>query len=205
MKYSLDELGEIAAEFPDLEPGMARHLMLISALPGAGKTTLAREFARQTGGVHFEIDEVKRVVVPSDRVADEIDPPEYRYKYYAETIRKLPQLFAQTPSHIVIIDETFHLREFREMWREAAKEFNIRVHWVEVVCRDDVVKERLGLGKGRGNHILRDKAFPMYLLFKEVFEPFKGPREIVDNTKDLAPQVKRILEKYGIQGQEMAL
>ena len=205
MEYSLDELGEIAAGFPDLEPGMERHLILISALPGAGKTTLAREFARQTGGVHFEIDEVKRVVVPSDKVADEIDPPEYRYKYYAETIRKLPQLFAQGPSHIVIIDETFHLREFREMWREAAKELNIRVHWVEVVCRDEVVKERLGVGKGRGNHILGDKAFPMYLLFKEDFEPFKRPREVVDNTKDLVPQVKRILEKYGIQGQEMAL
>ena len=205
MEYSLGELEEIAAGFPDLEPGIERHLILISALPGAGKTTLAREFARQTGGVHFEIDEVKRVIVPSDRVADEIDPPEYRYKYYAETIRKLPRLFAQAPSHIVIIDETFHLREFREMWREAGKELNIRVHWVEVVCRDEVVKERLGLGKGRGNHILGDKAFPMYLLFKEVFEPFKGPREVVDNTKDLAPQVERILEEYGIQGQEMAL
>jgi predicted kinase len=204
MQYSLCDIGEIVAGL-DLEPGMERHLILISALPGAGKTTLAREFARQTGGAHFEIDEVKRVVVPSDMVADEIDPPEYRYKYYAETIRKLPDLFAKSPANIVIIDETFHLHAFREMWRETAKELNIQVHWIEVVCDDEVVKERLGVGKGRKDHILGDKAFPMYLLFKEVFEPFKGPREVVDNTKDLAPQVKRILEKYGIQGQEMAL
>ena len=108
MQYTQDDLGEIAAGFPDLEPGIERHLILIAALPGAGKTTLAKELARQTGGVHFEIDEVKRVVVPCDRVVDEIDPPEYRYKYYAETIRKLPQLFAQGPFNIVIIDEIFH-------------------------------------------------------------------------------------------------
>ena len=205
MQYRLEDLGEIAGRFPDLEPGTERHLILIAALPGAGKTTLARELARQTGGVHFEIDEVKRAVVPGDRVADEIDPPEYRYKYYAKAIGQLPQLFAQAPSHIVIIDEIFHLRKFRDMWRHAAKELNIHVHWVEVVCSDEVVKERLCVGKGRENHILGDKAFPMYLRFKEVFEPFKGPREVVDNTKDLAPQVKRILGKYGIQGQEMAL
>ena len=61
MPYSLEDIEEIAAGLPELEPGMERHLILISALPGAGKTTLAREFARQTGGVHFEIDEIKRV------------------------------------------------------------------------------------------------------------------------------------------------
>ena len=104
-----------------------------------------------------------------------------------------------------MIDETFPVQDLRELWEEAAKELNIRTHWVEVVCDEDCVKERLSVGKDRENHILGDKAYPMYLLFKEVFEPFEGPREVVDNTRDPVPQVRMILERYGIQGQEMAL
>jgi predicted kinase len=168
MRFKLDDLDEIAAKLTDLGPETKRDLILLTGLPGVGKTTLAKEFARQTKGVHFDIDHVKKVVVPKDEVAEEIDPPEYRFKYYAETIRKLPHLFAENAAQTVIIDETFHLKEFRELWEEAAKELNIRVHWVETLCDEECMRERLRIGKDRENHILGDKAFPMYLRFREV-------------------------------------
>ncbi|MEE8598572.1 MAG: hypothetical protein V3S69_03530, partial [Dehalococcoidales bacterium] len=90
MKYNIDDIAKIAARLTDIGTGIKRDLILITALPGVGKTTLAREFARQTNEIHFDIDDIKRVVVPKDIVTEGIDPPEYRYKYYAETIRKLP-------------------------------------------------------------------------------------------------------------------
>ncbi|MBW1704437.1 MAG: ATP-binding protein [Deltaproteobacteria bacterium] len=198
MQFKLNDIEEIAAKFTDSETGIHRDLILLAGLPGTGKTTVAKEFARQTQALHFDIDEVKRVVVPADEVTEDIDPPEYRFKYYSETIRRLPELFAKTSAQTVILDETFHLRNFRDFWNESARALNIRVHWIEVVCDEEIVKERLSIGKNRGNHILGNKAIPMYLLFKEAFEPMKAPYEVVDTSKDVIPQIQRIIEKQAI-------
>jgi predicted kinase len=191
MEYQLDDIAKIASKLTG--SGIQRDLILITALPGVGKTTLAREFAKQTKGIHFDIDDIKRVVVPEDMVTEGIEPPDYRYKYYAAAIRKLPEFFAQSPTQIVIMDETFHLQGFRQMWDEAVGQLNIRLHWVEAVCDEEIVKERLSIGKNRRNHILAGKGYQMYLLFKKAFEPIKGPHEVVDTSKDIVPQVQRIV------------
>ncbi len=96
--FRLGDLAEIATKLIDPGPGLDLVLILVAGRPGVGKTTLAREFARQTNAIHFEIDELKREIVPREIAAKSIDPPEYRFQYYAEAIRRLPGLFAQSPA-----------------------------------------------------------------------------------------------------------
>jgi predicted kinase len=199
MKFRLEDLGDIAARFRDQSAEEKKDLVLIAGLPGSGKTTLAREFARQTRGTPFDIDEVKRVVVPADAVKQGIDPPEVRYQYYLEAIRRLPELFEQSPTNVVIIDETFHLKDFREMWENAAEALGIRVHWVEACCDEAVLKERLSAGKGRENHVLGDRAFPMYLMFKEAFEQMEEIREVVETHRDIVSQTDEIVKKRALK------
>jgi predicted kinase len=198
MTYQLSEIREIASKFIESDRGGEKDLILVAGLPGAGKTTLAKEFARQTEGLHFDIDEVKREVVPKDAVTEGIDPPELRFQYYSEAIQKLPDLFSESSSQTVVIDETFHLKDFRELWDDVARELNIRVHWIEVVCEEECLKERLSVGKDRQNHVLGDKAYPMYCLFKEAFEPMDGSCAVVDTTQDIAHQVQRIIKERAI-------
>lgn len=195
MKYEIFDISEIRARLDKVSGGRKRYLILIGGLPGVGKTTLAREFVRLANAVHFEIDEVKREVVPAESVTESIDPPEYRFKYYEETIRRLPELFDQSPSSTVVIDETFHLQEFREMWSRAARDLNIKLHWIETVCEEEMVKERLQVGKDRGSHILGEKAFPMHCMFKEVYEPMDCASTVVDTCRDLHTQIRAIIEK----------
>ncbi len=196
--FQLDDIAEIAAKLIAPDPGNELALIIVVGGPGVGKSTLAREFAKQTNSIHFEIDEIKREVVPKEIAAKSIDPQEYRYKYYAEAIRRLPQFFAQSPSHMVIIDETLHLQIFRQMWQEAAKELNVRVYWINAKCDDETVKQRLLHGKGREGHILGDKTLSMYLQFGKAYDSLEVPHEDVDTSQDIVPQVQRIIRKLGI-------
>ncbi len=194
MQFEIDDIKEIAAKFTAQSPGVERNLILLSGLPGVGKTTVAKELARQTRGLHFDIDEIKRLVVPQDLVTEDIDPPEYRFEYYSKTIRRLPSLFTKTAVQVVIIDETFHMQSFRQMWDEACKALDLRVHWIEAICDDKLVGERLRIGKDRENHILSpDEAFTIHRLFKKAFEPMEGPHQVVDTGREIVPQVEEIV------------
>ncbi len=196
--FQSDEIEEIATKLIDPGPGNELSLIIVVGGPGVGKSTLAREFARQTNSIHFEIDEIKRQVVPEKITEEGIDPPEYRYKYYAEAIRRLPHYFAQSPSNKVIIDETLHLRVFRQLWKEAAKELNIQDYWINANCDEEIIKQRLDNGKGREDHILGDKTHSIYLLFQDAYDSMVIPHENVDTGRDIVPQVKKIIRKLGL-------
>ncbi len=193
--FQFDEIEEIAAKLIDPGPGNELSLIIVVGGPGVGKTTLAREFARQTNAIHFELDEIKRQIVPEEITARGIDPPKYRYKYYAEAIRRLPNFFAQSPSNKVIIDETLHLKIFRQLWQEAAKELNIKDYWINANCDEKIIRQRLVHGKGREDHILGDKTHSIYLLFQNAYDPMVIPHENVDTGRDIVPQVQKIVKK----------
>jgi len=193
--YQLDDIAEIAEKLIDPGHGNELALMIIVGSPGVGKTTLAREFAKQTNSIHFEIDAIKRQIVPEKIAVESIDPPEYRYKYYAEAIRRLPHFFAKSPSHMVIIDETLHLQKFRQFWQEAAKKLNIRIYWINANCDEKILNQRLLRGKGRDDHILGDNTYSIHLLFEEAYDEMEGPHENVDTDQDIVPQVQRIIKK----------
>jgi hypothetical protein len=80
------------------------------------------------------------------------------------------------------------------MWDEACKGLNVKVHWIEAVCYDKLVKERLRIGKDRENHILSaDEAYSIHRLFKKAFEPMEGPYQVVDTGREIVPQVEKIV------------
>jgi predicted kinase len=173
-------------------------LILIAGLPGVGKTTLAREFARQTRGMHYELDYIRLAFVPEDRRTGGIIPPEYRFQHYSWAIRKLPDFFAISASQIVIMDEPFHLQAFRRMWDESAKKLGIRLHWVEAVCDREIAKVRLSIRKVRENILAGKDSLIMFLLFEKAFEPLADLHEIVNTSKDIFPQVQRIVKQRSI-------
>jgi predicted kinase len=53
-------------------------LIILGGLPGAGKTTIARELARQIGAVHLRIDSIEQAIRDSEVLSRPLNDAGYR-------------------------------------------------------------------------------------------------------------------------------
>src|SRR5258708_27399634 len=56
-------------------------LIILGGLPGSGKTTIARELARQLGAVHVRIDSIEEAILDSGVLSSPINDAGYRAAY----------------------------------------------------------------------------------------------------------------------------
>lgn len=116
---------------------MAGHsgvLVVLSGLPGVGKTTIARKLGRAVRGGHLRIDTIEAAMVESGIVAaaggwDCVPDAGYRVAYglAADLLRA---------GHVVIADSLNPLQITRSSWANVANSARAVAIDVEVVCSD---------------------------------------------------------------------
>ncbi|MDD5068241.1 MAG: AAA family ATPase [Candidatus Pacebacteria bacterium] len=176
-----------------------RVLILAAGLPGVGKSTISRKVSAKIQARTVDIDDFKRTEVDPALVAQQIDPPEIRWRYYQKALEYVSSLFDQGVS-VVVMDEVFHLSALRAQMEALCAKQNVQVLWVEVRCPYATVEKRL-CSQERESHILSTaEALNMHLMFREIFEKFPANAEnhlVIDNEDDanVDALVEKILER----------
>jgi predicted kinase len=110
-------------------------LIILGGLPGVGKTTIARELARQIGAVYVRIDSIEQAIRDSGALSQPVHDAGYRIGYaIAEENLRL--------GRTVIADSVNPIALTRNAW--AAVATRVRVHSIdiEVTCSDSTEHRR---------------------------------------------------------------
>ena len=102
-------------------------LIVLSGLPGTGKSSIARELARQTGAVWLRVDSIEQAIV--DAGVDDPADAGYRacYAVAADNLRL---------GRDVIGDSVNPWMLTRDAWRDVGVRAGAEVIEVEIVCSD---------------------------------------------------------------------
>lgn len=110
-------------------------LIVFGGLPGVGKTTIARELARQVGAAYVRIDSIEYALRESGRLTGGVHDAGYRaaYAVAADNLRA---------GLTVIADSVNPLPITREAWRDVARRAGVAAAEIEVVCTDAIEHRR---------------------------------------------------------------
>src|SRR5262245_9071640 len=104
-------------------------LIVLSGLPGTGKTAIARELARQVGAVYLRIDSIEQAIKDSGLAPQSLDDMGYRCAYAAaeDNLRLGRCVIADCVNPITIT---------RDAWRSVAARAGTPVLEIEIKCSD---------------------------------------------------------------------
>ncbi|GAB4496748.1 MAG: hypothetical protein OHK0019_29060 [Saprospiraceae bacterium] len=159
-------------------------LILISGLPGSGKTTLAKAYAAATGAAHFNSDLLRRDLGLMGQYR-----PEDKKKVYDTLLERART--ALRAGREVVVDSTFYKEAVREPFRQLAAECAAPLLWVEVKAQERTIRQRLQSPRPDS-----EADFAVFEKIKNEYEPIAEPHLVLWSDEKTLEEMLAIMREY---------
>lgn len=163
-------------------------MVIVSGLPGSGKSYFASRLAQKTGARYINSDLVRREIDARGQYAFED-----KLTVYEEMARRVSYEIRQ--GNAVIADATFFREDMRNLFVTLAKLLHEKVCFIEIVANEELIKERL-----RQPRLDSEADFSVYELVQSQHERQKEERLVLesgnDNIEDMLAKGKEYIETF---------
>ena len=151
-------------------------IILMAGLPGTGKTTLARELARQTNGALLSKDEIRAAIFSPTDIEYSTTQDDSVMDVMLQAARLL--LRKDPARHVFLDGRTFSRRYQIERVLEVARELDQPFRIIECTCSDESARRRLDVERDP-SHPAHNRTFALYQKVKGYFEPITYPKTLI--------------------------
>ena len=137
-------------------------LIMITGLPGTGKTTLAKALATQLNVPHLNSDKLR--VDMGMRGRYDITS---KTKVYDELISKVSTTLAN--SQAVVVDATMYKMALRNRFHRLAVKSNLPIAWIETKAEESIIEQRVAHSRPYS-----EADYDVYQKIKASYEPLEG-------------------------------
>jgi predicted kinase len=166
-------------------------IVLMAGLPGTGKTTLARELARRTGGRVLSKDEFRHAIFLPNEIEYSTRQDDFCLQMMLETAG---YLLVRNPERKIFLDGRPFSRRYQiENVIAAANSLHQPWKILECVCSDETARRRLEADAAAGAHVAGNRDSGLYAEVKARFERILHPKIVIDTDQAIENCVDRAL------------
>jgi predicted kinase len=143
-------------------------LVMLSGLPGAGKSYLARELAAQAPVTVVSADRVRRILVPCPTYSEE--EHEFVHNACYRLVRR-----GLAARHTVVLDGTNLRHRYRQPYRDLARTQHAPCHLILLDCQERIIRARLQRRATGESQDASDAGEQVYDLLRRTAEPVGEP------------------------------
>jgi predicted kinase len=181
----VQRLRESLGEFP--EPVAKPVLVVISGLPGTGKSYFSKQLAEKVPFLVLESDALRKIL---------FSPPDYSSKESSQLFRAIHLLLREFLKKGIplILDATNLSKRFREHLYAIVNRLDVRLVLVRVEAPPEVVRRRLESRAGNSEN-KSDASWSVYRRMLSSVDRIQRNHYVVDTSQDVSPVIEKIVRE----------